>query len=246
MSVLDHPTVSRRYFFPRAGVPEDPWWVAVPGARLCGWRSPAAPGERILLHFHGNGEVVTDYLPWWPALVRDLGLASALSEYRGYGGSTGEPALRGMLEDALAVTDALGVPLERVVVFGRSVGSIYALHVAASRPVGGLILESGIADPLQRLLLRLRPEELGVGLDELISETRAHLDHESKARAVSCPSLILHAHHDELVDVEHARQLASWLGDSATLRILPEGGHNSIFLDNKAAYLDAMASYLSP
>lgn len=244
MSVLDHAIISQRYFFPRAGTPPDPWRLSVPGAELCGWRGPTAEGQRVLLHFHGNGEIVSDYLPWFPALIGRLGLSTTLAEYRGYGGSTGEPLMRTMLDDALAVVDALGVPAEQVVVFGRSVGSLYALHVAAHRPVAGLILESGIADPLQRLLLRLHPEELGASLDDLIDEIQAHFDHEAKAQATTCPALILHARHDDLVGVEHAEQMAAWMGSRAALTVLPRGDHNSIFYENQRAYIDALAAFL--
>ena len=91
-----------------------------------------------------------------------MGWDLLLAEYRGYGGSTGEPLLGRMLDDVEAVLRAAGPP-ERLVVFGRSVGSLFALEAVARCPgVAGLVLESAIADPLERLLLRVTPRELGV------------------------------------------------------------------------------------
>ena len=75
-----------------------------------------------------------------PALVA-AGVNVALGEYRGSGGSSGESALASMLDDALAITDALGVEPSRLVVYGRSVGSIYALHVAAHRGVADQVVD---------------------------------------------------------------------------------------------------------
>ena len=134
--LLDHPLISERYFFPRPSRVADPWIVQTEHGRLEGYRS-APHGGAALLHFHGNGEVVADWAGDFCAGLNAQGLDVFLGEYRGYGGSDGRPALAGMLDDALVTADATGVPAERLVLYGRSVGSLYALHVAAHRPVAG-------------------------------------------------------------------------------------------------------------
>ncbi|MCA9712631.1 MAG: alpha/beta hydrolase, partial [Myxococcales bacterium] len=146
-ALLDHPLLTERYFFPRPAAVHDPWIVETGGVRLQGYRG-ASRGGPALLHFHGNGEVALDWAGGFAARLEAEGIDVFLGEYRGYGGSTGRPALASMLDDALALADATGVPPSRLVVYGRSVGSIYALHVAAHRAVAGLVLESGIADVL--------------------------------------------------------------------------------------------------
>ena len=55
-----------------------------------------------------------------------------LAEYRGYGGSTGEPSLVAMLDDVDAIFSALGRPAGELVVYGRSIGSIYAIEFATA------------------------------------------------------------------------------------------------------------------
>ena len=247
LSPFDHPLVSARYFFPlQTPPPQPPWWVtAAEGARLACWQAPPADdGARVLLHFHGNGEVVADYLPAWPRQVAALGLRAAHAEYRGYGASSGAPCLVGMLDDAVRIFEALALPPERVIAFGRSVGSIYAVHLAAQVPtLAGLVLESGIAWPLQRVLLRASPAELGTTPEALRAEAALHLDHGAKLARYAGPALILHARGDDLVPVAHAEQLAAWLGARATLRILPHGDHNSIFYANQAEYLRALGAF---
>ena len=61
-SLLNHPLISERYFFPRTEAPAQPFWVDCnDGVRLaCAYHetNPAAP---TVVHFHGNGEVVADY-----------------------------------------------------------------------------------------------------------------------------------------------------------------------------------------
>lgn len=234
MDVLDHPVLASRYFFPRRDRPTsgEPWSVAVPGAELAGARV-GRHGARAVLHFHGNGEVVADWVKGDFASALDAaGVDAFFAEYRGYGGSTGRPAMATMLDDALATIDATGRAPEDVVVYGRSVGSLFALHVAAHRPVRALVLESGIAEVHERLALRLRPEELGVSDETLRAALAARFDHRAKMVATRCPVLVLHTLHDGMVGREHADRLAEWAGPRGELVVFPNGDHNSIHAFN--------------
>jgi len=244
--LLDHPLISRRYFFPVQAPLPGAWRVPCAGGELACYRLGHQADRPTLLHFHGNGEVVADHLPDLAQALQALGVNLCFVEYRGYGGSTGEPALAAMLEDGEAVFSALGLPEARVVAFGRSVGSIYAIELARRHPqLAGLVLESGIADVLERVLLRVRPEELGADLAALEAEVALQLDHRAKLGAFRGRLLALHAAGDGLVPPSHAERNVSWAGGSeATLVLLPEGDHNSIFAENRPAYLAALGEFL--
>lgn len=244
--ILDHPLINQRYFFPRRDAPPDPFVVDCGEVRLACYRAERYPGAKTLLYFHGNGETVADYVPDLVELFLSLGVNVFLAEYRGYGASTGAPSLVRMLDDAEHLYQALGLPEERIIVFGRSVGSIYAIELAGRHPrLGGLILESGIADPLERLLLRVGPDELGATIDELRAEARRCLDHEEKLGRYRGPLLVLHAAHDTLVDPSHAERNFAWAASAQkTLRLLPHGDHNSILRANLGAYLAALREHL--
>lgn len=242
-SVLDHPLISQRYFFPRPQAPQAVWNVDVGDASLGCWKSDPLKGP-VLLFFHGNGETVADYLPWWPQTLAQMGLSTVLAEYRGYGASTGTPTLSAMLDDGPRILDAMGVAPEQVIVFGRSVGSLFALHLASVVPqIGGLIIESGIANVLERLLIRLSPRHVGCSLQELEKAVQARFDHDHKLRTYRGPVLLMHADNDTLVDVSHAHRLANWAGDQAKLVVFSRGDHNSIYPENQEAYLDAMRDF---
>ena len=233
MSVLDHPVIAARYFFPRPDLPTagEAWSVAVPGAELAGARV-GRHGARALLHFHGNGEVVADWVGDFASALEAARVDAFFAEYRGFGGSTGRPAMATMLDDALAAIDATGCAPEEVVVYGRSIGSLFALHVAAHRPVRALVLESGIADVHERLALRLRASDLGVSDEELRGEIAERFDHRAKMGATRCPVLVLHTQHDGIVGSEHAERLAQWAGPRAELVVFAHGDHNSIHAFN--------------
>lgn len=240
--LLDHPIIGQRYFFPRPARVDAPWVVATGGERLVGMRRGAHGGASVL-HFHGNGEVVSDWVDFARALD-DAGLDAFFGEYRGYGESSGRPALASMLDDALAIADATEVPPDKLVLYGRSVGSIFALHVASQRPVAGLVLESGIADVLERLALRVHPSELGTDETGIRKAIADKLDHRAKMAATQCPVLVLHARGDDLVDPTHAERNASWAGDRGELVLFDQGDHNTIFAYNGGEILRRLVEFV--
>jgi pimeloyl-ACP methyl ester carboxylesterase len=243
--LLDHPLIAERYFFPRPGPPRWRLDVDAGDALLaCALRRVDLDGQTVV-HFHGNGEVVADWQDGFDDAVLGMGWDLLLSEYRGYGGSTGEPLLGRMLDDVGPVMRAAGPP-ERVVVFGRSVGSLFALEAVARFPeVAGLVLESAIADPLERLLLRVDSRELGVSRSAFQAAVAARLDHRSKIGGYRGPVLILHSRRDGLVEVNHAERLAAWAGGKVTVEIFEEGDHNSILAVNQESYLEALGAFLA-
>lgn len=247
-SVLDHPMLSERLFFPRRESWNSPERFDVPvdgGATLaCLWfhRHPSA---LTLLHFHGNGEIVTDYMPEFVHLILDMGVNICLVEYRGYGASTGTPALAAMLGDGERVVEGLKIPDNRLVVFGRSIGSIYAVELASRRPkIAGLVLESGIADVKQRVDVRLKAGDLGTTEGALRDELGRLFDQRAKLAKYPGPLLTLHTRRDGLIDMEHGERLHAWGGGTdKELVIFEAGNHNTISLVNHRDYFDRLENF---
>ncbi len=239
----DHSIITQRYFFPME-VPFEPvTWVETPSTRLACYHVNNGHSKTVL-YFHGNGEVVADYVPAFGDLFDKLGANIFVAEYRGYGMSTGVPQLAAMFEDLAAIQQAAGNP-DELVVFGRSIGSIYACEFVNQFPnTAGLILESGINDVLERIVLRADPRELGTDMDTLRAEFKQLFDHDAKLAAYSGPSLILHAERDHLVGIEHAERNAAAAQDATFVRF-PNGDHNTIFYANQAEYIRALGEFLS-
>jgi pimeloyl-ACP methyl ester carboxylesterase len=245
-SLLDHPVIGRRYFFPRRCTLAAPFMVDVGDATLACSFQAGRPGAPTIVHFHGNGEIVADYLDGFAGWLAGLGCSVLLAEYRGYGMSTGEPRLGRMLDDVAAVMAATGAPPRRTIVFGRSVGSIFALEAVARFPeAAGLVLESGVADPLERILMRVEPREVGASPEAFAAAFAERLDHRRKIGGYRGPVLVLHTLFDELVDVTNAERLAEWAGGPITLELFDRGGHNDILRENETAYLSALAAFVA-
>jgi hypothetical protein len=195
---------------------------------------------------HGNGEVVADYLPDSLEWIVRAGHNLCLAEYRGYGMSTGHPALVGMLEDVVPIIQSLNIPDDKIVLFGRSIGSLYAMHGVYRRPrIAGLIIESGVADLTQRFFHRVLPEELGMSKTDVVDELRKYFDHARKLEGFQGKTLILHARFDELLDARHAETLYTVARGPKQLKIFDRGGHNDIFFRNRTEYVQLVEDFLA-
>jgi pimeloyl-ACP methyl ester carboxylesterase len=245
LKILNHPIISQRYFFPRAVMISQPFWVECEEARLACSYHEIDRDAYTIVHFHGNGEVVADYLDGFPELLGRMGCNCFLAEFRGYGGSTGIPQLGRMLEDVKHTIDAIKQPQEKLLLFGRSVGSLFAIKAAELFPeIAGLILESAIADPLERLLLRVSPEELGTTSSALATSIKDALDIQRCMTNFTKPTLILHTRHDGLIDVSHAERLAKWCSGPVKIEIFDQGNHNDIMFINGPRYFALINEFL--
>ncbi len=243
--LLNHPLISERYFFPRSGNFADPFWVDCGDARLACSYHEIDPAAKTLVHFHGNGEIVDDWQGDFVTLIQQMGCNCFLAELRGYGQSTGQPQLGKMLEDVVPTIAALKRPASELIFFGRSVGSIFAIEAAARYPgAAGLVLESGVADVLERLLLRVGPDELGVNAEELVTEVERSLNHRRKLAGYHGPVLVLHTQHDGLVDVSHGQRLSDWSPGRKSLKIFPQGSHNDIMYVNAREYFELLGRFV--
>jgi len=244
-SILNHPLISEQYFFPRPASFDRPFWVDCGPVRLGCYYHHKHPKAKTVVHFHGNGEVVSDYLDDFVPAIDRLGYNCFLAEYRGYGMSNGRPALIDMLVDVEQIISAIGQPPEKLVLFGRSVGSLYALHGVSCFPnIAGLIIESGIADPLERLLLRVHSQEMGATDEQIRAAMTKDLDHRAKLAKFKGASLIMHTRYDGLLDVSHAQRLHQWASQPKTLKIFAQGSHNDILFVNFAEYFQTVQAFM--
>jgi hypothetical protein len=245
--LLNHPLISERYFFPRVGAFASPFWVTCDdGTKLACSYHEIDPQAPTLIHFHGNGEIVDDWQGDFVELIQQMGCNVFLAEFRGYGQSGGTPQLGKILDDVIPTVKALKQPQQQLIFFGRSVGSIFALEAAAQFPhVRGLILESGVADVLERLLLRITPAELGVDQQAMQDAVDTRLNHQQKMHQFQGPVLILHTRHDGLVDVSHGQRLYDWAAEPKQLKIFEQGNHNDILFVNAREYLSLVAEFIA-
>ncbi|MDQ3761354.1 MAG: alpha/beta hydrolase [Actinomycetota bacterium] len=154
------------------------------------------------------------------------GFTVLLLDYRGYGGNPGSPSEDGLITDARAARAYLvghGVPAQRLIYFGESLGAAVATRLATEAPPGGLLLRSPFTDlavigcrhyPLLpvRLLLRDR-----FPVTELI-------------RQVQAPTAVVYGSADTIVPPEQSAAVAAAAGGPVRAVEVVGADHNDAAL----------------
>jgi fermentation-respiration switch protein FrsA (DUF1100 family) len=222
------------------------------GTQLHGWLSlhdPQSPvgkteplgqlahSERLLVvMFAGNAGNRASRLSQL-ALYNGLGCDALLCDYRGYAENAGSPSEAALVQDAKSVwryaTEELGVPPQRIVISGESLGGGVAVALCSQvcqqqQSPAGLILRatfSSMVDaaahnywwlPVRSILIDRYPS-----IDRI-----AHID---------CPRLHYHGDQDEVVPFSLGKRLfeagpaQSRVGIASRFVSIPGAGHNDIY-----------------
>ena len=245
-SILDHVAISQKYFYPRHASFQNPYFVTSGKNQLACYYHKIDNPKKTIIYFHGNGEVVADSLNFLENRMEELGCSVLLAEYRKYGLSIGnDPALVAMLDDVEKIIKSVDIPMEDIILFGRSVGSIYALHGASIFPnISGLIIESGISDVITRIFRMVKPKKKEME-DKVIAEGKKYFDHKKKIQSFKGKVLIMHTEHDTLVSSSNAKDLYEWANEPKKLKLFELGDHNDILFVNKEEYLGLLDEFIN-
>ena len=193
--------------------------LAVPGAELR-ILVHAHTGPKALLYFGGNAENVGLSLPSLASTFPDRALF--LMDYRGYGGSSGNPSEEALQRDALALFDRVRTEHSDIAVVGRSLGTGIAVWTASQRPVTAMVLVTPY-NSIEELAEQRFPY---VPIRWLLLDKFESWRH---ARTVRAPTLLLAAANDQTIPPASAEKLfTAFPPGVATLKILPYFGHNDI------------------
>jgi uncharacterized protein len=207
-----------------AGFPEAEEHVltTADGEKVIVWHVPAKPGHPVVLYFHGNGDFLAGFFRRFHDVIADGTGIVALS-YRGYAGSSGQPSEQGLLQDAAAAyaftTARYGV--ERIVVWGFSLGTGVAVALAAEHPVAKLILEAPYTSTVELAGSWLRVVPVGLlMLDQFHSDQRIKL--------VGVPLLFMHGTSDRTIPISLGERLFALANEPKRLVRFAAGGHNNL------------------
>ncbi len=210
------------------------------GVDISAWYIPAEDARGFLLFCHGNAGNISHRLDSIK-IFHSLGLSVLIFDYRGYGRSKGSPDEEGTYRDAEAAWDylinVLHVRPEKIVLFGRSLGSAVAAELALRKQAGALIMESGFTS-VPDLGKKFFPH-LPV---RLIS--RYHYESINKVGRIKLPKLFIHSPEDEIVPYEQGAKLFERAREPKELLKIV-GGHNEGFLLSGKVYVDGLDAFLS-
>lgn len=228
--------------------PEPPFeQVGLPrsdGARQFAWilrHAASIEDAPWLLYLHGNratiasGVNIVRY-----ERFRALGLNVLAPEYRGFGGLDGTPTEAGVTSDARAGYDylrtILGIPAERIVIFGWSLGSAVAVNLASEVPAAAVILEGAPAS-----LVAIGQRDYPWMPVRLVM--RNPFESILKIGRVEAPILFLHSPEDRVIPIEDGRRLFAAAPEPKQF-VEVRGGHVAPAEEDEEAYFEAVRRFL--
>jgi fermentation-respiration switch protein FrsA (DUF1100 family) len=241
--------VDRMIFYPEPGVDLRPEQLGVAGedvriltedgVRIHAFFLPSPGASRAILFLHGNAGNASHRLPNAAALMQ-LGTHVLLLDYRGYGLSEGRPGEDGVYADARAglahVVEHVGIPEQRTVVFGRSLGGAVAVDLVRDREIAGLILESTF--PSVAAMAR------SIFGGPFAWFTRDRFDSEEKIARLRAPLLFFHGDRDEIVDFELGRRLFRAAPEPKAFETIRGAGHNDTIQVGGRPYFERIRRFL--
>jgi fermentation-respiration switch protein FrsA (DUF1100 family) len=218
---------------------EDVFLEAEDGVRIHSFYLPAHDARCAILFLHGNAGNASHRLPNAAELVR-LGCSVLLLDYRGYGLSDGRASEAGVYADARAglryLTEERRFPEERIVLFGRSLGSAVAVDLAQDRDLAGVVLESSFPSIAQV------GASLGGPVFRFLAGTR--FDSASKISRVRAPLLFFHGDRDRVIDFSLGRSLFEAAPHPKAFETLSGAGHNDTVQVGGRPYFDRIGRFL--
>ncbi len=218
---------------------DDVFFDTTEEVRLHGWMIPGVGSSALMLFCHGNAGNISHRVDNVRRL-HDIGLDVFIFDYRGYGQSGGRISETGFYLDAeaayaVALKHAIARKL-KLIVFGRSLGGIAAVHIGARHTCSGLILESTFTNMADMAQVHF-PLPIPRGV---VSHRFNALE---KIGRINVPILFFHGDVDNIVPIELGRalfQAAKALKEFVTIQ---GAGHNDTYLVGGRVYFDKIRNF---
>lgn len=240
------------HFYPLPDNPgfeiEEVFFSREDGLKLCGWLVHPFKVDSVFTIMICHGTMGNLTKPFRISLLQalaELGMEIFIFDYSGIGRSEGRVSEKNAYEDALAAFNYLaiekGIPRERVIVFGRSLGGAVASRLAAEMNPALLILEStfySMSEEVRYLFPFVPPFMIDAIVGDRFPTYRFYRD-------VKCPLLVLHGTRDRLVPFRLGKKLYENFPHISGVFLPFEGGGHKFFLENRALYVDNIIQGLS-
>lgn len=199
------------------------------GHTLISWYAAPKPDQPVLVFFHGNAGTIGDRAQKIRPYL-NTGFGVILAGYRGFGGNPGSPSETGLYNDAVTILThlkAIGIPPERWVLYGESLGTGVATEMAyryavSGMSVGALVLEAPFTSMGDAAAVHYPyiPTRLLV---------RDKYDSIAKIDAINTSLMIVHGAADRTVPQKLGRRLFDAAKKPKSSLWLDRAGHNDLY-----------------
>jgi len=195
---------------------------------------------RIVIYFHGNAGNLYHRIHEGK-IIFNMGYDLIISGYRGYGGSSGTPTEDGIYEDGKCiltyVTGTLNYSPDKVYLYGRSLGTTVAVHIAQNKDLGGVILITPLTSAAEFI------SEKFPGM--LRSLGRKRFQSIEKINSLRSPLLVIHGTHDEVIPYNLGVKLYNAFSGRKEFVTIKGGGHNNLEFVDPGLYWSSVRNFLA-
>jgi len=211
--------------------------------------SPASPSTEqpplVLLHCHGNATDIGLMMVPYYDLAKVLGIEVIGVEYSGYGAASGKPSSGNTYADLEAAYDYVtsqGIPPNRIVAYGQSVGSGPVASLAAKRQLGGIILHS----PLLSGIKVVDPQPDSCCRPSCVWHCFDFYPNDRCVRKLTCPAFIMHGQRDDIIPFYHGQRLHKACPKASRWPAYfpSRAGHNDLVETDMQMYFGEVSSFL--
>jgi hypothetical protein len=207
--------------------------ASAPNLQISAVYLPYPNATYTVLYSHGNGEDLGD-VRLRLTQIHALGVNVFAYDYRGYGTSQGRASEQAAYQDIDAayryLTTTLKQPSNRIIVYGRSVGSGPSIDLATRQAVAGLVVESGFTSVFRVITHRpLFPFDKFPNIN--------------KIGAVYCPVLFIHGTRDRTIPFQHGQALFDRANQPKTFLTVDGADHNDVEQLAGARYTQALQTF---
>ncbi|MDR3613353.1 MAG: alpha/beta hydrolase [Candidatus Obscuribacterales bacterium] len=199
----------------------------VDGNKMHAWLFTLPNANKIAIVSHGNAANIAYRLHIAKALLK-AGCSVLLYDYRGYGKSTGNATMNGILEDGITVYDYVHNTLKyddkHIILYGESIGSGVTCHIASLRPCLGVIIQSGLASIPSTAKAQI--PFLAIFPDFVFAQP--HFANAEALSKIHVPILLIHGKLDHTVASSESAKMFARANEPQTLIWLDHCGHNDV------------------
>lgn len=226
---------------------EDVTFQTEDGLDLNGWfihgkKDSLNKNTHTLLWFHGNAGNISHRLENIKMLCDRVPLNIFIFDYRQFGKSEGKISEEGTYLDAKAALKYLrsrnDINLEKIIFFGRSLGSAVAVDLAVKEKCHALILETPFTSikDMAKLTYPFLP---------ISYFARTKYDSLKKIKNVNTPVLVIHGDKDDLVPIEHGKKLYKDANGPKEFYTIQGANHDDTYIVGGEKYFDAIREFIS-
>ena len=157
---------------------------------------------KTLIFFHGNAGSLENRIHKLNHF-RDMNINFLIIAWRGFSGNNGNPSEQGLYEDGKSAIDWLikkGVSEKNLILYGESLGTGVATHLAQNKDFAGVILET----PFTSMIDAAKKFYPYIPVKLLLKDK---FENYKKIKNINSPILIMHGEVDQLVPFSMGKKI---------------------------------------